>query len=122
MPSNVDDTFNKVTEAINPAKVNVATTKLADNDPARHTGFLESKQVDVDCIEALVDVLVTPNVNEESNTVLKHVIDWFTRWTYEAVNDLTGVKIATNQLADDDPLGPTVKLENNDPVCVNGES
>ena len=117
-PNNVNDTFDKVTKTINWAKVNDATTKLADNDPAQHTGILVNKQANVDCNDALVDVLAAPCVSNENNPVLEHVIDWFTRRTYEAFNNKTGFGIATNKHADDDPLQSTLKLENNDPVCV----
>jgi hypothetical protein len=98
-PSNVDDTFNKVTKATNPAKVNVANTMLSDNDPAQHNGILESKRVhvdcnNVDCDDALIDVLIAPSVN------------------------LTVIEMATKKLADVDPHESTSKRENNDPVCV----
>jgi hypothetical protein len=72
--SNDNGTFNKDIMSIDAAKVNVATTKLADIDPAQHNGILERKQVDNDCDGGLV-VLVTPSVNEESKSVPKRVID-----------------------------------------------
>jgi hypothetical protein len=87
MISNDDDTFNKDIEAIVTAKVNVATTELAVDDPVQRTVISE-----IDCDSTLVDPLGVFSVNKETCKVLEHVIDWF-----------TGVELATNKIADDDP-------------------
>ena len=108
-----NDTFNKDIKAINPTKVNIATTKLADDDPVQHTRILE-----IDCNGTLVDPLVVLSVNKETSQVLEHIIDWVTSWTYGDVIGSTGVELATNKIADDDPLQSTLKIENNGPICV----
>ena len=89
-------TVDKVTKATNPAKDNVATTKLADDDPAHQNGILERKQDcnNLNCDDALIDILIAPSVN------------------------LKGVEMATNNIVDDDPHASTSERENNDPVCV----
>jgi hypothetical protein len=59
-----------------------------------------------------------PSVNEEINPVFEHIIDRFTSWTYEDVIGSTGVELATNKNADDDPCQSALKLENTDPECI----
>jgi hypothetical protein len=109
MISNDDDTSNKDIRAIDPAKVNIANTKLADDDPVQRTEIFE-----IDCDGTLVDPLDAPSVHKETSGILGHIIDGLTRWTYEDVIGSTKVELATNKIADDDPPQLTLKLENNE--------
>ena len=118
MISNDDDTF---IEAIDPAKVNVATTKLANDNPVQRTKILEigRDSTDEDVIGSAGVELATNKIADDDPLQSTLKLENNDPVCVIVVSDTVKVNVATNALADNDPVKDNVvtnKLANNDPV------